>query len=588
MNMLDSRCLSVLLSLVLSCRAMTFGADPPSPAAAMINLLKSNRVAEARLGTVVKLICERGNETDLQFILDQALLDGHWQKDLRVQALNSLIEASRNRIVAPNGDLSELTQLIDGEDQDLAMLAIELVGLWRVDSSFDALQRYTSNPKHSRDSRSQARDAMARISPDRSRGLLVKLIESDPDLHDRISLICTLTEIDLHAAAIFAAMTLSHIDDRTSPAELLDGFLDQSGGSRVLAEEITKKTPSADTAKLALRHMFSIGRTDPELTNILSKIAGIAADPPIPTAEELAALIEEVNAEGDAVRGEQVFRRQDLSCMNCHAVSKAGGQIGPDLSAIGASSPVEYVVMSVMDPDQAIKEAYHTLIVVTVQGRVFQGIVTDRQTNALVLKDATGKEITIPIDDIDEETEGKSLMPKGLVKFMTHAELIDLSKFLSSLGKPGPFAVRTTQRMQRWRFLTAVPEGLVDEVPNLSTFEDLVLRSTAWKAVYSRVNGELPISEIVAETDQDVIYVQGNVDVSTSGLIEMRLNSTEGLTLWVGEKQLDNQDLTFEAMQGVQPVTIRIDTRVRQGESVVLEFTSPARSTAKFAVVDGQ
>ena len=35
-------------------------------------------------------------------------------------------------------------------------------------------------------------------------------------------------------------------------------------------------------------------------------------------------------------------------------------------------------------------------------------------------------------------------MPKGLVNFMTRAEFVDLVRFLSELGKPGPYAIRST------------------------------------------------------------------------------------------------------------------------------------------------
>ena len=64
----------------------------------------------------------------------------------------------------------------------------------------------------------------------------------------------------------------------------------------------------------------------------------------------MAQLIREV-ADGDAARGEDVFRRADLSCLKCHAVSQAGGQIGPDLSALGSTSPVDYIINSIYDPD---------------------------------------------------------------------------------------------------------------------------------------------------------------------------------------------------------------------------------------------
>src|SRR5690606_15016441 len=117
-----------------------------------------------------------------------------------------------------------------------------------------------------------------------------------------------------------------------------------------------------------------------------------------------------VEKQGDAARGEEVFRRADLSCMKCHALSKAGGQVGPDLSAVGASSPIDYILHSISDPDQQIKEAYITRVVVSDEGQVLQGVVENRTEDTLVLRDAAGKLVSIPNDSIEEEIEGKSLM----------------------------------------------------------------------------------------------------------------------------------------------------------------------------------
>ena len=123
--------------------------------------------------------------------------------------------------------------------------------------------------------------------------------------------------------------------------------------------------------------MYSIGRSDTELSGILSAAAGVVADPPPPTQDEVAALVHEVQEKGDAARGERVFRRSDLSCMRCHSVSRAGGQVGPELSAIGGSSPVDYVVNSILNPSLAVKEQFVTRIFGTTDGKLLTGIVID-------------------------------------------------------------------------------------------------------------------------------------------------------------------------------------------------------------------
>ena len=108
------------------------------------------------------------------------------------------------------------------------------------------------------------------------------------------------------------------------------------------------------------------------------KAAGIAADAPPPTPAEVAQIVQDVASKGDPARGEAIFRRQDLNCMKCHSVSRAGGQVGPELSAVGGSSPIDYVVNSILNPNLAVKEQYVTRVFVLSNGKVLTGVVIDR------------------------------------------------------------------------------------------------------------------------------------------------------------------------------------------------------------------
>ena len=135
------------------------------------------------------------------------------------------------------------------------------------------------------------------------------------------------------------------------------------------------------------------------------------------------------------------------------------------MSAVGQISPPDYIINSILNPDLAIKEQYNTLVVLTVEGQVFQGIVTDKDEQRVVLKDATGATRVVPVASIEDQKPGGSLMPKGLANLMTRAEFLDLVRFLSELGKPGPYAIRPVPAIQRWKVLKAVPTDLAKSVP---------------------------------------------------------------------------------------------------------------------------
>ncbi len=157
-------------------------------------------------------------------------------------------------------------------------------------------------------------------------------------------------------------------------------------------------------------------------------------------------------AKGDAARGELVFRRPELSCTRCHGLNRGGGQIGPDLSAVGGSSPVDYIVNSILNPNLAVKEQYVTKIYVLSSGRILTGVVIDSDDNRVLVRDAQGNTLTIPQADIEDEAEGKSLMPQGLTKFLTHEETLDLIKFVSELGKAGPYGIRAAQAFSAGKY----------------------------------------------------------------------------------------------------------------------------------------
>ena len=246
--------------------------------------------------------------------------------------------------------------------------------------------------------------------------------------------------------------------------------MNRQGGADVLAAALGRHAPPADSAKLALRAVYALGRADPALVATLSRAAGLSAETKPLTPTELNQLVAEVAAKGDPARGELIFRRADLNCMSCHSLTKAGGEVGPDLSAIGQTSPADYIINSILNPDQAIKEQYHTLVVQTSDGQVFQGIVTDKDDQRIVLKDATGAPRVVPVASIEDQKPGGSLMPKGLANLMTHAEFVDLVRFLSELGKPGPYAIRTTPTIQRWRVLKPVSEALATRFPTRIRF----------------------------------------------------------------------------------------------------------------------
>lgn len=578
-----------IVLMLLLCVPPGTSVQAQSPAAAMLKLLQGGRVPEQRRPAIVKLVCERGNAEDLQYLFSEVLKDQHWSDELRRETLIGLAVAATERKVIPAGDLSGLGSLMKSPQAGIQLIAVELAGDWKVEQTTPVLVDIAGSPQATVPLRRAALASLARLAPQQARELLGRLVGSNEPFALRALALSVLARIDIEEAAAQAAGLLKQARPEDDFSSLLAAFLDLNQGSKVLAAQLQMTPPSKDVARLLLRQMYALGRTDLELNQVLSAQAGMNQVAAPPTKEEVEALVREAAVQGDPARGEAVFRRKDLSCMNCHAVSQAGGQIGPDLSAIGSSSPPEYLVTSVLDPDQAIKEAFISKTILTSDGKILQGIVANRTNDALVLKDATGKKISIPLEDIEEEVEGKSLMPKGLVNFMTHAELLDLISFLSHLGKPGEYGIRSTQRMQRYRVLGEAPASVLEHVPTLPVFEDAVFKAQTWEPAYAQVNGELPLEELAARTHSRVLYLRGDVNCLESGTVTLHLNSADGATLWMDLQELTTQhDSTIELTAGEHTIIVRIDLSQRATPTLKMELTRPKDSAAEFVVVDGQ
>lgn len=60
-----------------------------------------------------------------------------------------------------------------------------------------------------------------------------------------------------------------------------------------------------------------------------------------------------------------------LACMACHKVAGVGGEVGPDLSTIGATRDKEYLRRSIMNPLADIAEGYPPIMPPDVGGKIY-------------------------------------------------------------------------------------------------------------------------------------------------------------------------------------------------------------------------
>jgi putative heme-binding domain-containing protein len=259
---------------------------------------------------------------------------------------------------------------------------------------------------------------------------------------------------------------------------------------------------------------------------------------------------------GDAARGELVYRRPELKCIACHSIGGAGGKVGPDMTSLGAAAPLDYLVESVLLPNKTIKEGFHSLTLTTTAGRSFTGILVRETDREVILRDADNKEIAVAKNTIDERTPGGSLMPAGLVDALFDGERDDLFKFLSELGKPGPFDVTKSKAARLWQ-LAAVSETDAERARRGDPQLD------GWTSVTTTVGGALLKSEVRAglpkESAGKQIYAVTRFEATHAGTATLNFVDVPA-KVWLDGREVNAaQELKADLARGSHTLAIRLD-----------------------------
>lgn len=141
----------------------------------------------------------------------------------------------------------------------------------------------------------------------------------------------------------------------------------------------------------------------------------------------------EVLLGGNARRGSRiVYRHPAAQCMRCHMIDDFGGDVGPELTGVGAQYDREYLLAALVAPSAHIAPGFGTVVLTMDDGTVVSGTLREETPTHLVVIAATGEAQRIPRADIAQQQDGPSSMPPmGAV--LNRRELRDVLEFLTTL-----------------------------------------------------------------------------------------------------------------------------------------------------------
>lgn len=570
-------------------RKVSFALDAAgsnATAAPIVKLLNSAKLPPDREMALWMLLARIGGPEELGLVLQHAL--GNLKTvESRAPLLAAVVESVRQRKIAAPPDFNAYFKVVPQEELSL----IRLIGLWKLKDHRDLLHTYARDTKLPFESRLAAFDALVDFGGPENRAVIETLADSTDDSTRRLA-IGALSAIDINAAAKRAAAFFGTAKFNDETTSLYVVFLNRKGGATALAKSLDGKKLSQEMAKLGVRSVRSSGQDAPDLVAALTKAGDLAAQKREWTKPELDAFVADVQKSGNAAKGELLYRRKDLQCLNCHAIGGAGGLVGPDLASIGASAPVDYLIESLLIPTKAVKEGYHTLRVETLDGKVLTGVKIRETKTEIALRTADDKEVVIPIKDIDNKRDTRSLMPDSLVDTLTREELIDLTRFLSELGKQGPYAPSQKRLIRRWQVLAPNQDSMqMIRRARLAIVAENG-QAFAWQSAYSLLSGEVPLDaapgfEVWKDTARLAVF-RAQLDVTTGGKVKLKLNDAAGVTLFVGANPVDAADeLTVDLQPGLQNIVYAIDLSKRK-DPLRVEVEEIADSPARLTVVGGK
>lgn len=210
---------------------------------------------------------------------------------------------------------------------------------------------------------------------------------------------------------------------RTYLAQADPETLEFAGQQLALHQVEIKGLPSAatvaarrDEPEVAIT-MVTVDPNDPDLIgNLEPEIASYRA----------------LNTEGNAERGEPLFKRQ--ACVACHTTANGQTPKGPHLVDIGKRYRKNELIESILKPAAKIAQGFDTYLFVMDTGKVITGFVSGESADEVQVRQTNGIALSLKKDEIELRQQKKgSMMPNGIVDSLTPEQLADLIAYLQSL-----------------------------------------------------------------------------------------------------------------------------------------------------------
>jgi len=519
---------------------------PAAKAATVISQLLPKPLPKDGGGPWLNLALKTGDASVIGSVFEQLTNNG-FDEITSINVLKGIDTAINQRQIKLGGDLSKLRALMDSPKPAVQTAAIALAGAAGNETHLPRLIEIAADGTASEPVRGTAIDALSNFPQPVAKEALVALAdEKSPPVLRQHSVIA-LARHHRETAVPLIAKVASEISDPEASRHFWQRVLSAKGISSQLAEVFVAKPLSAEVAGVTLQQVPDVAEHD-ALLKVLRQQGASQVKSYGP--EQIKKISEQAEAKGDAARGEIVYRRMALACTACHAIGGAGGKVGPDMTSIGASAPMDYLVESVVLPGAKVKEGYHSVILETKDGKAIMGQLVKSGGGSSIIRDATGTEITVPDEMLAKKTDAGSLMPGNLINGLPEQDVNDLFKFLSQLGKPGEFDATKSKAPRVW--------GVVGLTPAIQEAASKADASLPWIPVNATVNGRLLPEDVkLAVGTTGEIMAGAKLQLAEATKISLQFGTVKPVAIWINGASATSGNA--ELQPGIHKIVVRFE-----------------------------
>ncbi|MDO8543080.1 MAG: PmoA family protein [Opitutaceae bacterium] len=182
--------------------------------------------------------------------------------------------------------------------------------------------------------------------------------------------------------------------------------------------------PKRDISAFVARQLQRV--VGPSFVDFWGPLAQPAEDKQADIAKFRRLLTDDALARANPSNGRAIFER---TCFACHTLYGQGGKIGPDITGSNRAN-LDYILTEIINPGEVIQEGYHLVTINTRDGRTLAGNVVAEDDQQVTLRLIGQDSVVAKPEILSRERSNVSMMPEGLLKTLSQAEVRDLIAYL--------------------------------------------------------------------------------------------------------------------------------------------------------------